>query len=106
MHVLLDECLDERLRHSLTGHDCETARYAGFASLRNGWLLSAAELAGFDVLVTIDRGMQFQQNLAGRKISLLIIQAQGAQIRHLLSRIPAVLEALRAIQPGEVVVIG
>jgi integrase len=52
LRVLLDECVDEQLRHHLPGHDCQTARYAGFAGLENGDLLKRAEAAKFDVLLT------------------------------------------------------
>ena len=55
MRLLIDECIDERLRHLFTAHDCQTARYAKLAGLKNGDLLSAAEGAGFEVLITIDR---------------------------------------------------
>ena len=51
MRILIDECIDERLRYSLLGHDCHTARYAGLAGLQNGELLAAAEAAGFDVWI-------------------------------------------------------
>jgi hypothetical protein len=52
MRLLIDECIDERLRHLFPGHDCQTARYAKLAGLKNGELLSTAEAAGFEVLVT------------------------------------------------------
>ena len=52
MGILIDECIDERFRNSLTGHDCQTARYAGLAGLKNGDLLKAAEAAKFDVFLT------------------------------------------------------
>jgi hypothetical protein len=68
MRVLLDECVDEQLRHHLPGHDCQTARYAGFIGLENGELLKQAEAAKFDVLLTVDRGFEYQQNLADRQI--------------------------------------
>ena len=63
MRVLLDECVREALRHHFEGHECQTARYAGFAGLENGELLRAAEAAKFDVLVTVDRGFEYQQSL-------------------------------------------
>jgi len=52
MRVLLDECVNEALRKCIPGHDCQTARYAGLAGLENGQLLSAAETARFDVVLT------------------------------------------------------
>jgi len=71
MRILIDECIDERLRDSFSGHDCQTARYAGFAGLKNGELLDAVESAHFDVLLTVDRGLEYQQNLTGRKIAII-----------------------------------
>jgi hypothetical protein len=76
MSLLIDECVDERLRNSFPGHDCQTARYAQLAGLKNGELLSAAEAAGFDVLVTVDQSVPDQQNFAERKIALIILSAQ------------------------------
>jgi hypothetical protein len=55
MRILIDECIDERLRNSFPGHDCQTARYAGLAGLENGELLTAAEKAKFDVLLSVDQ---------------------------------------------------
>ena len=51
MRLLIDECVDERLRLLFPAHDCETARFAGFAGMKNGRLLDAAEAAGFEILV-------------------------------------------------------
>ncbi len=72
MRLLLDECIDERLRHLFTGHDCQTARYAGLAGLKNGELLLSAETAGFDVIVTVDQHIPAQQNLSLRRIAFVI----------------------------------
>jgi hypothetical protein len=52
MRLLIDECVDESLRHRFPDHECETARFANMAGLTNGRLLDAAEAAGFDVLIT------------------------------------------------------
>jgi hypothetical protein len=57
MRILIDECMDERFRNALPGHDCQTARYAGLAGLKNGELLTAAETAGFEVFLTVDQGI-------------------------------------------------
>lgn len=54
MRLLLDECVDQRLRHLLGQHECESEGYAGLAGLKNGALLLAAERAGFEVLITTD----------------------------------------------------
>jgi hypothetical protein len=106
MRILIDECVDEDLRHLLPGHDVQTVRYAGFAGLKNGRLLEAAARAGFVVLLTVDRSVQYQQNLSRLRIALLVISAPSSAIEDIEPRIAAVLEALRTIKPGAIVVIG
>lgn len=54
MRVLIDECIDELFRNYFAGHDCQTARYAGLAGLKNGELLTSAETARLDVFLTAD----------------------------------------------------
>ncbi len=55
MRLLIDECVDERLRLLFQDHDCQTARFANLAGMKNGRLLEAAEAAGFDILITVDQ---------------------------------------------------
>lgn len=73
MRVLIDECIDERLRYEFRDHDCQTARYAKLAGLKKGRLLSAAEAAGFDVIITVDQEIPYQQNMEGRRLARLSI---------------------------------
>jgi hypothetical protein len=73
--VLLDENLPHRLRHHLPQHDVYTASYAGFAGYKNGELLDAAESAGFEVLVTGDRTLHYEQNLSRRNIALVSLSS-------------------------------
>src|SRR5690242_8424310 len=103
MRILIDECVDERFRNALTGHDCQTARYAGFAGLRNGELLNAAEAAKFEVFLTVDQGIEYQQSLAGRKIAILILRAKSNRLRDLLQLVPACLTQIHAVRPGHIV---
>lgn len=103
MRVLLDECLPKDLQKNLVGHECQTAPRAGFAGKSNGELLTLAELAGFQVLLTVDRGLPHQQNLTGRVIAVLIVRARSNKLNDLLPHVPACLEALRSIKPGEMV---
>ncbi len=106
MRLLIDECVNERLRLLFPGHDCQTARFASLAGLKNGRLLDAAEAAGFDILITVDRSIPDQQNLAGRKISMVILCGPTNRLRDLEPLVPAAISALRSIGPGEVVRIG
>lgn len=103
MRLLIDECVDERLRLQFPNHDCQTARYANLAALKNGDLLDAAQAAGFDVLITVDQSIPDQQNLAGRRISLMILCGPTSRLRDLELLVPAAVSALRSIQRGEVV---
>ncbi len=99
MRLLLDECVPKRLKGELTGHHVLTVREAGWAGLENGALLSAAS-GRFDVLVTVDQGIEYQQNLSGLQIALVIIVAPSNDIDDLRPLVPAVLHALASVQPG------
>jgi hypothetical protein len=103
MRILLDECIDERFRSSLPGHDCQTARYAGLAGLKNGELLAAAEKGKFEVFLTVDQGIEYQQNLTTRKIAILIFRAKSNRLKDLLPLAPACLARIESIQPGQIV---
>jgi|SRR5205807_2373176 len=95
MRILIDECIDERFRNSLPGHDCQTARYAGLAGLTNGELLTAAETAKFDVFLTVDRGIEYQQNLTGRNIAIIIFRTKSNRLKDLLPYVPVCGELIR-----------
>jgi hypothetical protein len=99
--VLLDECLPKDYRKYLIGHECEIVARAGFAGKANGELLVLAEQAGWQVLLTMDQGMPYQQNLAGRTISLVIIRARSNRLPDLLPHVPAILAALHSTKPGQ-----
>ena len=106
MRILLDECVPRKLRQQFPGLECETAPRAGLAGKENGELLRLAEEAGFDVLLTVDRGISHQQNLAGRRIAVLIVVAKSNKLRALLPHVEAAQIALATIGPGEVVRVG
>jgi predicted nuclease of predicted toxin-antitoxin system len=74
MKVLIDECVPKVLKVELaaSGFDCTTVQEAGWSGKENGELLALAD-ASFDVVVTIDRNLRYQQNLTGRRIALLIV---------------------------------
>ncbi|MCC6536897.1 MAG: DUF5615 family PIN-like protein [Bryobacterales bacterium] len=103
MRLLLDECLDHRLRLHFLGHDCISAKYAGLAGLKNGRLLDAAEAAGFAVLITADQEILHQQDLRHRFISILVLCGPTNRRADLERLIPAALRALAVIEPGTVV---
>ena len=103
MRILIDECIDERLRHEFANYDCETARYAKLGGLKNGALLTAAEAAGFDVVITVDQNIPYQQNLGSRKIAMLILCAPTNRLHDLQRLVPAAHEVLSVMHPGQVI---
>ena len=103
MRLLVDECIDERLRLLFPGHECQTARFANLAGLKNGRLLEAAEQAGFDVLITADQNIPDQQNLSGRKIALVILCGPTNRLRDLAPLVPAAISTIASIGRGDVV---
>jgi predicted nuclease of predicted toxin-antitoxin system len=107
MKILIDECLPSELKGTLTemGHECQTVRQAGFGSKKNGELLTIAD-GRWDVLLTSDRNIRYQQNMTGRSVSIVILRAKSNRMKDLLPLMPACAQALLAIQTGQVVDVG
>ena len=101
MNILLDECVDRRLSRFIVGHEVSTAAAKGWKGILNGKLLSLAELE-FDVLVTVDRNMAFQQNVPRFKIAVVVLHAATNRIADLRAVVPALLDVLPAVKPGTV----
>jgi predicted nuclease of predicted toxin-antitoxin system len=107
MRVLLDECAPRQLKIFLTthGYQCRTTQEAGWSGIENGELLALAD-AAFDVLVSIDRGIQYQQNMTERHIAIVILRGRTNRLVDLSPHFPACADALKLIQPGQVVEVG
>jgi predicted nuclease of predicted toxin-antitoxin system len=107
MKVLTDECVPKALKQALAAHgyECLTVQEAGWSGKMNGELLDLAE-AEFDVLVTLDTNLRHQQNLAGRKIAIVILRARSNRLIHLRPQFPACVKALQSIKPGEIFYVG
>ena len=90
--------LDNNAPRGLAGHTVTEARERGWATLKNGELLSVAEQAGFDVLVTADKNIRYQQNLGGRKIAIIVLtQLRWTLVR---KRLVEIASAVNAASPG------
>jgi hypothetical protein len=87
------------------GYECQTVRKAGFGSKKNGELLMLAE-GRWDVLLTDDQNIKYQQNMTGRSVSILILRAKTNRMEDLLALMPVCSEALLSIKPGQVVEVG
>jgi hypothetical protein len=106
MKILLDDCPPLDFRHSFPGHDAHSAEWAGLKGKKNGELSRDAELAGYEVLLTVDQGIPHQQNLAGRKLSIIPIRSRTNQLEDLVPLVEAILNALETMAPGQIVPIG
>lgn len=105
MKVLLDECLPLDFRHSFPGHEAHTVQWAGFKGKKNGDLLRVAEISGYEVLLTIDQGIPYQTDSAGRKISIILVRSQTNRIEDLAPLVDEILRVLPTIQPGQIITI-
>jgi hypothetical protein len=98
MRILLDESVPEALGPLLVGHDWSSVRRQGWAGLMNGVLLSTAA-SRFDVLLTADKNMQYQQNLATLPMAVLVMRARSNRLVDLEPLMPKVAEACTRLAP-------
>jgi len=98
MLILFDQSTPVPIRPYLEGHTVRTAFQQGWDKLKNGELLAAAEEAGFDLFLTTDRNMRYQQNFADRKIAVIALNQQ--QWPHVRPHILRVVDAVNAATPG------
>ncbi|HXQ71620.1 MAG TPA: DUF5615 family PIN-like protein [Pyrinomonadaceae bacterium] len=105
MKLLLDECVPKRLRNDFPGHETLTVAEVGLHGVKNGQLLRAAVDKGFEVLITVDQRLRFQQNLSQFNLAIIILVAKPCRYPQLKLLAPEVLEALEMITPSESIVI-
>ena len=103
MRVLLDEQLPRQLAPYLVGHEVRTVQQESWAGLKNGALLTQAELAGFSVFLTADQNLQFLQSLSKCRLGVVVLRAASNALEDLLPLVPAALVAIEGAQPGRVV---
>ena len=105
MRLLLDECVPKRFKRELHGHDVKTVQDMGWAGIKNGALLRLAD-GQFDALLTVDQGIEYQQNLSGLRISVVIMRALSNDVDDLHPLLPAVEQALAGLSPGDFIRVG
>ena len=99
MRILIDECLDWRLCRSLPEHECTSVQRMGWDGLSNGELLSKAQTE-FDVFITGDRNLAFQQSAAPYDLAILVLHSSSIQLADMLPLMVQVVEALSQVEPG------
>ena len=100
--MLLDECVPRRLKLELPGHDVHTVTKMGWSGIKNGPLLRRAAQE-FDVFLTVDQGVEYQQNLLGLDLAIVIMVAATNDIDDLRPLMPHVRETLSSASPGSIV---
>ena len=99
MKILLDECVDWRLARSLPQHDVQTVRQMGWSSYANGQLVTVAK-SEFEVFITTDANMMYQQALKSRKIAVIVLRPRRNRLPEILSLLPRLLAALDSCAAG------
>lgn len=105
MRVLVDECVDARFAPHIAGFETQTVLAKGWSGISNGKLLALAE-AEFDVFVTVDKNLSFQQHLPRFTIAVVLMHCKSNRLEDLLQLLPALLEAIPTAQIGQVSHVG
>ncbi|MEO8008681.1 MAG: hypothetical protein ABI728_09215 [Betaproteobacteria bacterium] len=105
MRIFVDECVDWRLARDIVGHEVKTARQMGWTTLRNGELLALTS-KHFDVFVTVDRNLSFQQNLPIVEIAVVVLRSRSNRLGDLQRLVPDLLASLAAVKRGVVTYVG
>jgi hypothetical protein len=100
MLVLLDEQLPWRLGRALVEHEVRTVQRQGWSGIKNGELLRLASEAGFELLITADQNMPFQQNLQRFSLAVIVLIAPSNKIEDLLPLVPSILQTIPNSRPG------
>ena len=103
--MLLDECVDTRLASHIQGFETRTVHDQGWAGISNGKLLALAQ-AEFDVFITVDRNLSFQQHLPKFDLAVILVHARSNRVSDLVPLVPLILEAIRAAVQGIVTHVG
>ncbi len=104
MYILIDECLPKRLKQELRGHTVFTVQEKGWSGIENGDLLHLAEKE-FDVWLTADRNIEYQQNLDRFDIAVIVLVTYRNRLDTLLPLMPQLREVLKSILPQQIVYI-
>jgi predicted nuclease of predicted toxin-antitoxin system len=104
VRLLLDECIDRRLARELIGYEVKTVPQMGWAGIKDGQLLVLAE-AKFDVFITVDRNLSFQQNLPQFGIAVIVLHAFSNRLADLKSLVPGIIEVLATVTKGTATVV-
>jgi hypothetical protein len=106
MRLLLDECVPRPLKHDLVVHEVEHVVDMGWSSKRNDELLKLMVAERFEVLLTVDQNIEFQQNLRGVGVGVVVVSAPTNRLKDLPPLVPRILEVLSRVTAGELIRVG
>ena len=106
MRILVDESLPRQLVPLLVGHDARMVQAEGWSAVQNGELLRRAAAAGYDVFVTPDRKLEYQQHIPRVGVMLVVVRAHTNRIEDLRPLVPALLQVLPSLLAGTVTHVG
>jgi predicted nuclease of predicted toxin-antitoxin system len=105
VRVLLDGNVPTKLARLLLGHDARTVHQEGWSNVSNGALLDAA--AGkYDVFLTLDQNLSYQQNLRDRPLAVVVLRARSNRLEHIEPLVPAILKAIPIALKGQTTIVG
>jgi predicted nuclease of predicted toxin-antitoxin system len=102
MRVLLDECVNPRVKEAFPNHEIQTVKSMGWAGITNGKLIALAQ-QNFDVFVTVDQNLEHQQNLTKLALGLIVVTVPDNNIRYFRPIFPQLLNAVESVRPGQVI---
>jgi predicted nuclease of predicted toxin-antitoxin system len=105
LRIFLDACIDWRLARDLEGHEVKSAQEMGWSTIKNGELLALAEKA-FDVFLTVDRNLSFQQHLPNFAIAVVVLRTRSNRLADLQLLIPDLIAALPTAKRSAVTYVG
>jgi predicted nuclease of predicted toxin-antitoxin system len=102
--ILLDECIDRRFAKEFTDHEVKTVPQMNWASIKNGELMELAETE-FDVFITVDRNLSFQQNLPKFNLAVLVLRAKSNRLADLQPFAQKIIEKLPQLEKGKAIIV-
>ena len=105
MKILLDECVTKKLKRHLTEFEVKTVVEMNWSGMKNGNLMKVAVEENFDVLLTIDKNLEFQQNIKKYQLTIVVLDVQKSKIENLLELLPKLKEQIKDFEKGNIYLI-
>jgi predicted nuclease of predicted toxin-antitoxin system len=103
MRILVDECVNPRVKQAFEGHDVKTVIEMDWRGIGNGKLLALAEEKQFQVFVTVDQNLEYQQNIAARKLGFVVVRVPDNNIKFYEPIFARMCESAEAVKPGQLI---